>query len=215
MVSYSQSIRPTWFIANNPLAGINWSEVGNAYRVFADNPSAGILHILAAGQDSNWQQWVMKRLTRQSGNLTDVKVNIDIPTLLELPEHTLGGAYARHIVSQGFDPEAFASRNESAFNYRLAISHDIHHVITGFDGSPVGEFGLAAFTLVQFRNLLNVFVLSNLPWFIIGNFSVTFKVITSAIKGFWLGFVAKPIIAYPFELNWHKPLTEVRQELGI
>ena len=46
--------------------GINWRELGLAYRVFMPDPSAGILHILAAGRYSLWQRWVMARLSRQA-----------------------------------------------------------------------------------------------------------------------------------------------------
>lgn len=155
----------------NPLAGLNWHELGKAYRIFLNNPSQGILHIIEAARNSNWQKWVQARLASQAENLAGVLVEIDIQELSKLPEHTLGKAYARHIINQGFDPEAFVTpnNNEDWVGKRLALGHDIHHVIAGFDGTPIGEFGLAAYVLVQYGNMLNVFVLSHAPWFAIGN----------------------------------------------
>jgi ubiquinone biosynthesis protein Coq4 len=129
----------------------------------------------------------------------------------------LGGAYSRHITEQGFDPEAFIRSvdHQAWLQNRLALSHDVYHVITGFDGSPVGEFGLAAFTLVQYRDLLNTFVLSFVPWSMLGFPRQAGKMLAAIGQGFRMGWRCRPIVAYPFEDNWHKPLWLVRQELGI
>jgi Coenzyme Q (ubiquinone) biosynthesis protein Coq4 len=151
-----------WLRSVNPLTGINWSELRKAYGVFIANPSQGILHILAAERHSNWQKWMIKRLASQASHLQNVDLKINLNSLLQLPEDTLGGAYARHIVTQDFNPEAFVTSEDTHWvDYRAALSHDVYHIIAGFDGSPVGEFGLAAFALIQYRDLLNVFVLSH------------------------------------------------------
>ncbi|OLP19531.1 hypothetical protein BST81_04475 [Leptolyngbya sp. 'hensonii'] len=201
--------------AINPLTGMNWSEVGQAYRVFLNHPSQGILHILAAGQHSNWTRWVAGRLARQAKPLANQMIQLNLAELAQLPPHTLGYAYACHILDQGFDPEAFSEENDTWLGRRMALSHDVHHVITGFDSSPIGEFGLAAFVLIQYRDLLNVFVLSHLPWYMMGHPGQVLKTLATVLRGFRLGFRVRPLIAYPFEANWHKPLNNVRQELGI
>lgn len=221
MVSTTQSIAvKAWTKALNPFVhtGINWSELTKAYSTFRDDPAQGILHIIAAGRGSHWQNWVNTRLARQAAHLENVEISINLAELAKLPEHTLGGAYAQHMISQGFDPQAFMTpedAQESWVDRRAAICHDVHHVITGFDASPVGEFGLAAFTLVQYWNLLNVFVLSFLPLNVISNYRLAPKLIASTLKGFIMGLACKPIFAYPFEDNWHKPVSEVRKELGV
>lgn len=203
----------------NPLSGINWSEFRFAYTAFLKpEPVKAINHIIAAGRESRWQHWVDERRSRQATHLANTKVSINIPELLELPEFTLGGAYARHMVNQGFDLEAFVNPEAADQNWveqRMAFSHDIYHIITGFDGTPIGEFGLAAFCLTQFWDLLNVFVLSFLPLQIIFDLKQAPQLIGSVIKGFIIGMKSKPIFAYQFEANWDKPVSEVRQELGI
>lgn len=205
-----------WLRSLNPLTGINWSELRKAYNVFIANPSQGILHILAAERHSNWQKWAINRLASQAAHLQYVDLKINVNDLLRLPADTLGGAYARHIISQGFDPEAFITSDRTHWvDRRAALSHDVYHIIAGFDGSPVGEFGLAAFALMQYRDLLNVFVLSHLPWFLIGNIKLAPQAIAAVSKGFVRGIRCKPVFAYPFEQNWQKPLVEVRQDLGI
>ena len=205
-----------WLRSINPLTGINWSEFRKAYGVFIANPAQGILHILAAERHSNWQKWVTKRLVDQASHLQNVDLTINVNSLLQLPEDTLGGAYARHIILQGFDPEAFVAAEDTHwFEYRGALSHDVYHIIAAFDGSAIGEFGLAAFVLMQYRDLLNVFVLSHLPWFLIGNIKLAPQAIAAVSKGLLRGIRCKPVFAYPFEQNWHKPVSQVRQELGI
>jgi ubiquinone biosynthesis protein Coq4 len=196
--------------------GINWREVGKAYQVFMRNPAQGILHILAAGRHSYWQKLVIARLRRQAKFIADKEVSIDLNFLGQLPAETLGGAYARHMFAQGFTADSFIdNEHDTVFDKRLGIAHDVQHIITGFDSSPIGEFGLAAFMLVQYRDLLNVFVLSWVPWSMIGNVRWIPRLIASLWRGFIGGCRSQPLAAYPFEDNWQKSLWEVRQELKI
>jgi ubiquinone biosynthesis protein Coq4 len=197
--------------------GINWSELWQAYRVFMPNPARGILHILAAGRYSRWQQWVLKRLSRQAIAIRDWVVVVDLAQLLELPPDTLGGAYARHMLQQGFTPETFVNPelDKDPFERRLAIAHDVQHIMTGFDSSPLGEFGLAAFMFVQYWDLLNLFVLSWAPWFALGNWKSIPQLVANLLRGFSGGCRSRALVAYPYERNWHKSIDEVRQELRI
>jgi ubiquinone biosynthesis protein Coq4 len=195
---------------------INWQELRKAYQVFMADPAQGILHILAASHHSRWQLWVMNRLRRQAQLIVEKEVVVDLAVLQQLPPETLGGAYARHMLAHGFTVDAFAdSERGTKFERRLGIAHDVQHIITGFDSSPVGEYGLAAFLLVQYGDLLNVFVLSWVPWSAIGNFRSIPKLFKSLSRGFVGGWRSYPLVAYPFEDNWHKSIVEVRQELKI
>lgn len=209
---------------SQPHYHVNWQELWKAYQVFMTNPAQGILHILAAGRYSRWNAWMMARLRRQAKSIVvrgasleeNREVHIDLDALSQLPPDTLGGAYARHMYAQGFTIDAFADKEkDTIFERRLGISHDVQHIITGFDSSPIGEYGLAAFMLVQYGDLLNVFVLSWVPWSAIGNFRSIPKLLKSLSRGFVGGWYSCPLVAYPFEDNWHKSIVEVRQELKI
>jgi ubiquinone biosynthesis protein Coq4 len=196
--------------------GMNWRELGKAYQVFMTNPAKGIRHILAAGRHSYWQKLVMARLHRQAKFIVDREVIVDLDALSQLPADTLGGAYARHMFAQGFTTDSFADNDQdTVFEKRLGIAHDVHHIMTGFDSSPIGEFGLAAFMLVQYRDLLNVFVLSWVPWSMLGNVRWIPKLTAALWRGFVGGWCSRSLAAYPFEDNWHKSILEVRRELGI
>jgi ubiquinone biosynthesis protein Coq4 len=197
--------------------GINWGALWQAYRVFMPNPAQGILYILEAGRYSRWQRWVFARLCRQGVAIRTWVVTIDLAQLLELPPDTLGGAYARHMLEQGFTPETFINQelDDDPFDQRLAIAHDVQHIITGFDSSPLGEFGLAAFMFVQYWDLLNFFVLSWVPWFAIGNWRSIPQLLANVGRGFVSGWSSRSLAAYPYERNWHKSVSEVRRELRI
>jgi ubiquinone biosynthesis protein Coq4 len=193
-----------------------WEELRKAYQMFMVDTSRSILHILAAGQHSRWQAWVMARLRRQAQLIVDKEVTVDLAALHRLPPDTLGGAYARHMITHGFNIDAFADPERGTkFERRLGMAHDVQHIITGFDTSPVGEYGLAAFLLVQYGDLLNVFVLSWVPWSAIGNPQRIPQLVKALWRGFLGGWRSAPLAAYPFEENWHKLLAEVRQELKI
>jgi ubiquinone biosynthesis protein Coq4 len=197
-------------------SGINWRELAKAYQVFMHDPAKGIRHILAADRHSYWQKLVITRLRRQAKLIADKEVSIDLNSLIQLPADTLGGAYARHMFAQGFTIDSFIDNDQdTVFDKRLGIAHDVQHIMTGFDSSPIGEFGLAAFMLVQYRDLLNVFVLSWVPWSMIGNVHRIPKLTVTLWRGLLGGWQSKPLVAYPFEDNWHKSILEVRQELQI
>jgi ubiquinone biosynthesis protein Coq4 len=197
--------------------GINWRELWQAYRVFMPDPAQGILHILAAGRFSIWNRWVLKRLSRQAVAIQAWVVTVDLAQLLDLPPDTLGGAYARHMLAQGFTPETFINEDldKDPFDRRLAIAHDVQHIMTGFDSSPLGEFGLAAFMFVQYWDLLNLFVLSWVPWFMLGNPTKIPQLLANLMRGFISGWHSRALVAYPYELNWDKSIEEVRRELRI
>ena len=199
---------------NAPLAGINWREVALAYQTFLGNPGIGIRHILQAQRQSHWQRWVNARLARQATHLSGRTISIDLAELSQLPADSLGGAYARHMIKLGLDPYAFSFPEDDWLEQRTSVGHDIFHIIAGYDASPVGEFGVAAFTLVQYRDLLNVFVLSYVP-LSLTNPLWTIPLLKAIVRGLRMGHASKPVVAYPVEDSWDKPLSLVRRELGI
>lgn len=195
-------------------AGINWRELRLAYQTFLADPSAGINHIIAAAQHSRWQQWVEARWARQAAAFKDGDLStIDLQALATLPPETLGGAYGRHMLANGFSLDEFFQDGEATnwVGRRASIGHDINHVIVGFDASPNGEFGLAAFGFAQDWDMLNAFVLSFVPLEMLRNPGVLWTV----VKGFWLGLKSSPIFGYAFEQNWRTPLVLVRESLNL
>ena len=77
----------------------------------------------------------------------------DIPALEKLPEGTLGRAYAGMIRRLNYDADFFRPRDTSTealwLTQRIASTHDLHHVIGGFNTETAGESGVLSITATQ------------------------------------------------------------------
>ncbi|WP_115119777.1 Coq4 family protein [Synechococcus sp. UW105] len=144
----------------------------------------------------------------------------DLQALSELPDDTLGHAYAGMIRRMNYDPEFFRPRDTSSealwLTQRIATTHDIHHVIAGFNTEPAGESGVLAITATQI----------GFPAYVLLNLLASFKSVRfqpaelEAIScgiahGNRIGLEAAPLVVQKWEEGWDKPLNEWRQELGV
>ena len=144
----------------------------------------------------------------------------DLDALLTLPPDSLGYIYAAQMKKTGFDPNLHAGMTaQSDAEYvelRLSQTHDLWHIITGFNTSVVGEIGLQAFHLPQFPYPLATMLIAN------SLISTTLKtpemlpqLLEAIAQGFQMGRAAKPLFAQKWEEGWEKPLTQWRAELNI
>jgi ubiquinone biosynthesis protein COQ4 len=74
--------------------------------------------------------------------------------LLKYQKGTLGKAYANHLVENNLErltisPEVVERLKNNPFAIVFTQTHDLHHVLTGFDTSLAGEVGVAAFDMGQ------------------------------------------------------------------
>ena len=144
----------------------------------------------------------------------------DLQALSQLPDDTLGHAYAGMIRRMNYDPEFFRPRDTSSealwLTQRIATTHDIHHVIAGFNTEPAGESGVLAITATQI----------GFPAYVLLNLLASFKSVRfqpaelEAIScgiahGNRIGLEAAPLVVQKWEEGWDKPLNEWRQELGV
>ncbi len=144
----------------------------------------------------------------------------DLAQLAALPEGSLGKVYAATMVRLGYDPNLHAGMeplNDAAYvELRLSQTHDLWHVVTGFDTALIGEIGLQAFHLTQFpyplasvltgQSLLTTTLLepAQLP------------PLVEAIRiGLQMGLEARPLFAQRWEEGWAKPLEQWRHELQL
>jgi len=92
---------------------------------------------------------------------------LSLEHLREYPEGTLGHAYLRFMVDNGLaeklatgyrelhesiEAEGRLDRLPPVLKYKVLRgyqTHDLHHVLTGFPATPLGELGLQAFELAQ------------------------------------------------------------------
>ncbi len=146
--------------------------------------------------------------------------SVNLEALLELPQESLGYAYASYIKEAGFDPNFYrlvkVEDDISYFLLRMRQTHDIWHIVAGFSTDVFGELGLKAFELAQTHRTMSAVLIAG------GLLSTLFKhpeqldnLLEQIASGYRLGAKAKPFFASKWEENWERPLLEWRQDLGI
>ncbi len=144
----------------------------------------------------------------------------DLDRLLAYPPDSLGYIYAATMQKSGFDPNLHigmtAETDAKYVELRLSQTHDLWHIITGFDTSPIGEIGLQAVHLAQFPYPLATMLLANslmastlfapaeLP-----------ELLRSISRGWQMGETARSLFAQKWEEGWEKPLVKWQSELNI
>ena len=145
---------------------------------------------------------------------------LDLEALGSLPPGTLGHVVARVLSTLGYDPDFARSRptdtEEQWLIQRIATSHDIHHVVSGFGTVREGEAGVLAITALQI----------GFPAFVVLNTAASFAsfrfqnerhaAVSEAIaRGGAIGLQCAPFCAQRWEEGWDRPLADWRRELGL
>lgn len=143
----------------------------------------------------------------------------NLEQLRHYPKGSLGYVYANHLQQLGFEtiePAIAIDSDTHYVEYRWQQTHDIWHVITGFDTTGFGEMGLQAFYLAQFQLPLSSLLIAN------ALISATVwqpeglnPLLNAIAQGYQMGKVAKPLIAQKWELAWEKPVSIWRTELNV
>lgn len=145
----------------------------------------------------------------------------ELDQLLTLPEETLGGAYARHMKQHGLRPDFYedvAPRHKLHFlRLRLRQTHDIWHVLTGFDTSEFGEVGLQAFYFAQVTNGQSILIGAGamLKSIVRARFGDVEKFVAAFCDGYAKGKRAKSLLAVKWEEMWSEPTAALRARFSI
>ncbi len=145
----------------------------------------------------------------------------DLEKLRALPDGTLGGCYAAFLDAQGIEPLRISDAIKRRFRgnpypIRFIATHDLHHLLTGFDAGIAGEAGVAAFNVGQGSANFSWAMLRAMRWFYALASPSNAKAVWHNIRlGRALGRAAELVMAYPFEDNFGRSLAEVREELRI
>ena len=143
--------------------------------------------------------------------------SVDFDALRALPDGTLGREYVRFLDDNGLDPDLFQAPPglpplPSYVVQRVRQSHDLWHVLTGFETDVPGEIGLQAFTYAQMRLPLSfaLVVLGLVRW------GWRYPRMVGLIRqGRRLGRRARYFPTIRWEDRWDQPLGQVRSELGL
>ena len=143
-----------------------------------------------------------------------------IAQLQTLPAGTLGREYAHLILQLGYDPEFFRPRPIESdgqwLTQRIATTHDIHHVISGFGTERAGETGVLAITAAQIGFPAYVLLTSASQ---LANFRLKLEefegISRAAAHGSAMARQAQCLAIARWEEGWEKPIQQWRQELGL
>ncbi len=144
---------------------------------------------------------------------------IDLEQLYNLPENTLGHAYASHLLNNQL--KLLAIRDiEDDHSYLIAHitqSHDIWHVLTGADTSVAGEIQVQAFSVAQL--IYSRFWLALLAKNIIKTAMIDLEEcdrhMDALTQGWAMGKQAKPLFGIRWNQYWEYPLLEIRKKFNL
>jgi ubiquinone biosynthesis protein COQ4 len=145
---------------------------------------------------------------------------VNLAKLAALPDGTLGHAYAEFLTSRGLTPEIFdgsppefgADPRSAYVAQRTRQTHDLWHVVTGYDTNPAGEVLLQAFTFAQTR-APSTAILALLGT--LRGLRQRRTLAKEVVTAFRRGRAANRLAIFPWEDYWETPLEEVRVMLGI
>lgn len=144
----------------------------------------------------------------------------DIESLLKYPPESLGYAYASSIKQADFDPNFYRKIDiKDDFEYillRIRQTHDIWHIVTGFQTDVISELELKTFEIAQTRRVMAAILVAGtlLKALLINPQQLDF-LLPRLAKAYKMGIEAKPLLGQKWEENWKKPLDQWRQELNL
>ena len=197
---------------------IDFKKLYRAYKVSRNPERVGDFVLLKADAfNANIEPEIAAKMTEVQGFYPE----IDLEKLSQLPSGTFGYEYARYMRENKLTPLKVSSEmkelaERNVFALRYAVTHDIFHILLGFDTSYSGEIGVLAFAASQ--NYSPALKFSLFPALLI--YSVVaprqIKAIFSNLRqGKQMGQKAKFLLNYRFEDLWHQPLNKLRTELKL
>lgn len=150
----------------------------------------------------------------------------DLEVLGRCPEGSLGRAFHRQIVDNGFDLEvldrdalglASLPAPHDYVNTRMLQSHDLIHLLAGYELTSLHEVGISAFQLsqcghgysAQFLGVVaTTAALSPVPG--------AFSFLMDTVLGAWVhGRRSPSLVSLAWEEVWHLPIDQIRETVGI
>jgi len=195
-----------------------------ALKKAGENPAnpdyARLLH-LSFDEDTYAKRAEMLRQTPRGRKLLEERKTVpgeglSLEDLSNMPEGTLGHAFASYFEDNGIEPFSYEYPvlSDGEFLYkRYRETHDIHHILTGYGIDPLGEIELQAY---YWSNLglrhAAIISLVSLPYAIvqdgIGGLETYVKRIRAAFRR---GKASPNILAIEFEGLWETPVSELSQ----
>jgi ubiquinone biosynthesis protein COQ4 len=142
--------------------------------------------------------------------------HVDFAALAALPEATLGREYVRFLAAHDITPDLFqppAGFDETTayMTLRIRQTHDLWHVLTGYEPDVYGEIILSAFNYAQLRapSSLAIVVFGALRY---GPHRPGF--LGDIRRAYRRGRATRPLASFYWEDHWLEPVAALRERLG-
>lgn len=146
--------------------------------------------------------------------------------LEELPEGTLGRAFAKHILANqikinfaGLDTSMFLKRKNPVLEFfalRGVRTHDLYHVVLGLGTTEEDEYCLLAVQLAQLSSSFHLLLLSSgLVHMAVQKHEKLPEFLDRLFQHYELGKRIGFLAGFPYEEHWRTSLGKVRSQLGI
>ena len=140
--------------------------------------------------------------------------------LISLPPSSFGHQWAQFMLDNKLNPSFFKNLDSDDIRSyvinRLHDTHDMWHVILGFDTSEAGEAGMNAFTYAQAGSPTTCMLMAAKLVRAIGmDESVRHTMMHNICRGYTLGMRLEPFLAMAWEEHWHAELADLRQRVGL
>jgi ubiquinone biosynthesis protein Coq4 len=151
----------------------------------------------------------------------------DVAHLATLPDGTLGKEFERYLRENGLDANllresafipAHRARGEDVgyLAERGFQLHDMFHVLTGYDTTPLGEVRVVSFTVAQTPAPYPAMIIASRPLqMVLYKPELLPPVMDAITEGWALGRRAKPLMGVRWEEHWEQPLAELRAEFDL
>jgi len=159
-------------------------------------------------------------VAKQLGDLEGYYPEVDLDKLRKLPEGTLGREYAQFLDKQGIEPftfsdEAKAEFRQDPYTVRYIVTHDLHHLLSGFDTGMAGELGVFAVSYGQGVLTNRLFLWMAKAIVSLATPTQFRRVLHNCRVGLAIGKRAKLLVGERLEDQFERPLAELRAEYNI
>lgn len=145
--------------------------------------------------------------------------------LSRCPADSLGGTFYRLIVDNKFDLEVL-DRDQlqlaslrpplDYLNARMLQSHDLWHIVAGYETTKLHEVAISAFQMAQFGHSYSAMFLAVVSGSSAFRPEAVFDVLMELVLSAWVhGRRTPPMLGIVWEDVWHLPTSEVRARYGI
>lgn len=151
----------------------------------------------------------------------------DINLLRNCPDGSLGHAFVEYLDANNLDANllresAFITAHKARGDDEGYLAergfqlHDLFHVLTGYDTSPLGEVKVVSFTVAQAPAPYPAMIIASRPLQMVLYEPELFPFLMDAITEGWArGRNAKPLLPVVWEDHWEEPLADLQAEYGL